>query len=158
MASFSERVRELRQENSWSQPQLAERLGLTKQSISLWERGIKKPEPETFEKMCELFGVTAEYLMGTSDERVLPTDEDINAARWRAEEDDELLALNLSKFCRLSPNSRRIVMAALNEAFRVDRENGVLEAEGEYKVTVRTTWLDKPPYGYGNYKSKQEDQ
>ena len=119
MASFSERVRELRQENSWSQPQLAERLGLTKQSISLWERGIKKPEPETFEKMCELFGVTAEYLMGTSDERVLPTDEDINAARWRAEEDDELLALNLSKFCRLSPNSRRIVMAALNEAFRV---------------------------------------
>jgi transcriptional regulator with XRE-family HTH domain len=51
------RVRELRQERDWSQPELARRAGLTKASISLLELGKRVPGADTVEKLAQALDV-----------------------------------------------------------------------------------------------------
>lgn len=67
---FHERLRELRISRKLTQKELAERLGLTNTStISKYETGEVKPSVEIIDKVADLFGVTADYLMGRSHEK-----------------------------------------------------------------------------------------
>lgn len=43
---FSEKLTELRHSRGWSQEQLGERLGVTRQTVSKWELGSTTPELE----------------------------------------------------------------------------------------------------------------
>lgn len=53
----SERLR-----RSWSQQELAERLGTTPENVSRWERGVTFPRPYYRQKLCDLFQKNAEEL------------------------------------------------------------------------------------------------
>ena len=61
------RIRELRQENGWTQTQLGARVGMAKTTISGYEKGDHQVDPEMICKLCDLFGCTADYLLGRSD-------------------------------------------------------------------------------------------
>ena len=52
----------VRYERGWSQSQLAEKIGVSRETISLWERGITEPYPHYVRQLCELFGETADEL------------------------------------------------------------------------------------------------
>ena len=71
MATFSDRLRELRQRKSVSQQELADYLGVNKQTISGYERGVRRPSGEhaieTLEALADYFNVDLAYLLGTSD-------------------------------------------------------------------------------------------
>lgn len=71
MATFSDRLRELRQRKSVSQQELADFLGVNKQTISGYERGVRRPSGEhaieTLEALADYFNVDLAYLLGTSD-------------------------------------------------------------------------------------------
>ena len=59
---ISERLQELRKKEGYSQEQVAEMLGLSRQAISKWESGQGKPEI----KLTEIYHVSADYiLLGT---------------------------------------------------------------------------------------------
>ena len=45
MSRFAERVKEQRLQIGLQQAQLAERVGVTGQTVSLWERGLRYPAP-----------------------------------------------------------------------------------------------------------------
>lgn len=77
MASFTERLRELRTQNNYSQQDLADKMGVTKQTISQYERGVRKPDMDTLTALCDIFNVSSDYLMGKSDVtvRLLNTDD-----------------------------------------------------------------------------------
>ena len=60
------RIRELRQENGWTQTQLGARVGMAKTTISGYEKGDHQVDPEMICKLCDLFGCTADYLLGRS--------------------------------------------------------------------------------------------
>jgi transcriptional regulator with XRE-family HTH domain len=51
-------LRQARQERCWSQAELAERVGVTNETISRWENGVNTPQPEQLKKLCEVFGKT----------------------------------------------------------------------------------------------------
>ena len=123
MATFADRVKEQRLKRGLSQPQLAEDIGLTKQTISLWERGVRRPEFETMLRVADYFGVSFNYLVGQTDDPTIHPDEDV--AVWYADEIGEIegLAVQLSQ---LSVESRQIVAAAIREAYQVDSESGRL--------------------------------
>ncbi len=61
-------LRELRTENGYTQKELAERLGITQDSISLWEKGKRIPDTPYVIALCNLFEVSADYLLGRSDD------------------------------------------------------------------------------------------
>lgn len=60
------RIRELRKENRWLQSDLAVRLHTTQQSVARYETGERGLDVETILKLCEIFGCTADYLLGRS--------------------------------------------------------------------------------------------
>ena len=52
---FSEKLTELRHSRGWSQEQLGERLGVTRQTVSKWELGSTTPELEKLAMMSDIF-------------------------------------------------------------------------------------------------------
>lgn len=60
------RIRELREENGWTQAQLGKRIGVAKTTITGYEREDRQPTPATICALCDLFGCTADYLLGRS--------------------------------------------------------------------------------------------
>jgi len=63
MKTFSEKLLELRRREGLSQEQLAERLGVTRQSVSKWEGGAALPELGKLVALSELFSVSVDYLV-----------------------------------------------------------------------------------------------
>src|SRR6266487_2623784 len=56
------RLATARYEKGWSQEELAERVGVTRNTLSKWERGIVAPYPLHVHRLCSLFGKTAAEL------------------------------------------------------------------------------------------------
>lgn len=65
-AMFPSRLRALREEKGISQANLASLLGVSKSTIGLYETGDTLPDIETADKLCDCFGVSADYLLGRS--------------------------------------------------------------------------------------------
>ena len=61
--SLGDKSAELRRQRGWSQENLAERLGVTRQSVSKWESGASVPDLDKIIGLSELFGVTTDYLI-----------------------------------------------------------------------------------------------
>lgn len=61
---FAKRVKFLRQSKELNQVQLAEKLGVKKQSISNWENDNIMPSIDMLEKIADFFSVTTDYLLG----------------------------------------------------------------------------------------------
>ena len=61
--TFSEKLTDLRRKAGLSQEQLADRLGVTRQSVSKWEGGTAMPELVKLISLSELFGVSVDYLV-----------------------------------------------------------------------------------------------
>ena len=59
---ISERLQELRKKEGYSQEQVAEMLGLSRQAISKWESGQGKPEIDNIIKLTEIYHVSADYI------------------------------------------------------------------------------------------------
>ncbi len=53
----------LRKRNSWSQEELAEKLQISRQSVSKWESGASIPDLDKVIKMSTLFNVSTDYLL-----------------------------------------------------------------------------------------------
>ena len=60
---FSEKLMTLRKQAGLSQEQLADRLGVTRQSVSKWESGAAFPELVKIISLSEMFGVSVDYLV-----------------------------------------------------------------------------------------------
>ncbi len=61
--TLSEKIMTLRRRNGWSQEELAERLDVSRQSVSKWEMGQSVPELDKIVQMSNLFGVNADTLI-----------------------------------------------------------------------------------------------
>lgn len=64
---FAKRIRHLRQSRELSQVQLAEKLGVKKQSVSNWENDNIMPSVETLKKAADFFHVSTDYLLGREE-------------------------------------------------------------------------------------------
>lgn len=70
---FNEKLIKLRKANGYSQENLAEKLGVSRQAISRWEANETTPDIEMLLGICDIFHVSADYLIHddyTSDEDI----------------------------------------------------------------------------------------
>lgn len=58
------RLKEIRQEKNLSQTDIAKALGVTRQAISLYEKGNRELKLETWQKLADYFNVSVPYLQG----------------------------------------------------------------------------------------------
>lgn len=63
---FTNQLCYLRHSQGLSQSQLADKLGVKKQSVSNWENGNIMPSVEMVEKIADYFEVSVDYLLGRS--------------------------------------------------------------------------------------------
>lgn len=61
---FSENLKKLREKNKLTQEQLAEKLMISKTTVSHYEKSLHNPSLETIIKLAELFDVSIDYLLG----------------------------------------------------------------------------------------------
>ena len=67
MSGFSTRFHDLRAEHKLTQQALADRLGISKSSVNMYERGEREPGIPALEAIADLFNVDMNYLLGKSD-------------------------------------------------------------------------------------------
>lgn len=67
MEIFSKRLRQLRVERGLTQGELAERLGIARNSIFSYETSRRVPDIDVLAKLAEFFEVTSDYLVGLED-------------------------------------------------------------------------------------------
>ena len=85
---LSEKIINLRKSRGWSQEELAERLDVSRQSVSKWESGVSNPELDKIVAMSTLFGVSTDYLLkeASGEEKSEPIRDFV---RDEDDEDDE---------------------------------------------------------------------
>ena len=112
---LADKIIELRKKSGWSQEELAEKLEVSRQSVSKWESAQSIPDMNRILKMSDLFGVTTDFLL--KDDIEMPDrnpapEVDRNLKTVSMEEAQEFLAYkkkaarNVSlgvMFCILSP-------------------------------------------------------
>ena len=61
--TMGEKILNMRKARGWNQEELAERVGVTRQAVSRWESDSAKPDADKIIVICDLFGVSADYLL-----------------------------------------------------------------------------------------------
>lgn len=64
---LSEKLLNLRKANDLTQEQLAEKIGISRQSVSKWESGQAVPELDKIVALCEIFHITTDQLLKPSE-------------------------------------------------------------------------------------------
>lgn len=74
---LAEKITELRKKHGWSQEELAQKLDISRQSVSKWESGGAMPDLDKIIKLSSLFGVSTDYLLKDKEETFHDTDNNI---------------------------------------------------------------------------------
>ncbi|MDT2971382.1 helix-turn-helix domain-containing protein [Lactococcus lactis] len=69
MEYFGDKLRALRMEKKLTQNDLAARLGIVGASVSSYEKNKQYPSVEVLIQLCQTFDVSADYLLGLSDDK-----------------------------------------------------------------------------------------
>ena len=131
---LADKIMENRKKIGWSQEELADRLGVSRQSVSKWEGAQAVPDMKKIIQMSELFGVSTDYLLRDDIEtptepEVKPVDNGLeetvrNVSMEEANaflEHNEKAAVTISTgvmMCILSPTIL-ILLAGLEEARKI---------------------------------------
>ena len=73
---INEKIYTLRKKSGWSQDELADKLSVSRQSVSKWETGDSVPEIAKLLALAKIFSVTTDYLLDDSKEEYIPLQED----------------------------------------------------------------------------------
>lgn len=103
---IANRLVNLRKANNLSQEALAEKLGISRQAVSKWERAEASPDTDNLILLARLYGVSLDELLRTDDEIPMPEEEpedkeesysDDFAREWRAGGADENTDVHIGK-------------------------------------------------------------
>ena len=72
---LADKIIENRKKNGWSQEELADRLGVSRQSVSKWEGAQAVPDMKKIIQLSEVFGVSTDYLL--RDEIETPSEPEV---------------------------------------------------------------------------------
>lgn len=81
---LAEKIMNLRKKNGWSQEELADQLGISRQSVSKWESGASIPDLDKIIKMSGLFGVSTDYLLKDELEEISYSETDTVEEKLRS--------------------------------------------------------------------------
>ena len=143
MATFATRIKEQRLKHGMTQKDLAEKLNLSAQTVSLWERGSRKPDWSAQIDLQQVFEVSVDYLSGASDDDTPVKDQTLDSLyRQEILDDDDELNRMAVQMCQLSAEMRAMVKAVIRQAYRLDKENDRLIPEADHEIRIRSTLLD----------------
>lgn len=73
MGNFQNIFKQLRISSGLTQVEMAQKIGISRSTIGMYETGAREPDFETLEKIADFFNVDTDYLLGrTSKTELLP--------------------------------------------------------------------------------------
>jgi transcriptional regulator with XRE-family HTH domain len=84
MIQMNERIKKIRKQKGLSQTELGDRIGVSQQVITNYERGLREPDIETLLKIAGALDVTLESLIG--EKPISPEDQTSRAVQKRIEQ------------------------------------------------------------------------
>lgn len=70
MKDYTERIRDLREDNDKTQQEIADYLGTTQQVYSRYEKGINEMPIRHIIALCKYYHVSSDYILGLKDETI----------------------------------------------------------------------------------------
>ena len=64
-----EKLQKLRKDNNLSQEQLAEKIGVSRQAISKWERGEATPDSDNLICLAKIYNISLDELISSKEEK-----------------------------------------------------------------------------------------
>lgn len=141
---LADKIIEERKKNGWSQEELADKLGVSRQAVSKWESAGAVPDLQRIISLAEIFGVSTDYLLIDDAPHTAATAPVISAEpaceirRVSMEEASEFMNMkkrlapvyaNATSMCIISP-CLLIIMACLSEGSRLSLSEPVSMAAG----------------------------
>ena len=133
---FGTRLKELRKKNGYTQVTLAEKLGVSKGTIAMWEVGKRKPDFETLCTLSELFDVRTDYILGQSDDAssaTLSAEAIEKLGKWSTE--DELMDL-IKLYLSIDDYGKQTVDYLIKTEAERCRNQGTSEDESGIDIMV----------------------
>jgi transcriptional regulator with XRE-family HTH domain len=84
---FGERLKKEREKRGWSQTELAEKMHVSRQSVSKWETGKNYPSIEVIIRLSDLFGMTIDEMLRSDEglkEKVIRDSKKLAHPKWKA--------------------------------------------------------------------------
>ena len=143
---LADKIIELRKKNGWSQEELAEKMDVSRQSISKWEGAQSMPDMNRIIRLSEIFGVSTDFLLKddmTMDGPeppavIIDSDDDMTVRHFSMEEASEFLVQRSSAaakvsigvmMCILSPVVM-LILGALSDAGMIAPSGDQVEGIG----------------------------
>lgn len=67
MEKYIKRIRDLREDNDKTQQEIADMLGTSQTMYARYERGANEMPIRHLVKLCQYYGVSADYILGLTD-------------------------------------------------------------------------------------------
>ena len=133
---LAQRLKQLRAENQMTQVQLAEKLGVSKGTVAMWETDKRSPSFEMLAEMTNLFDRRMDYILGYSDDASSPkpTEEDIDQmGRWAAEES---FYETIMAYLRLDEYGKNAVEALIANELQRCRDQETTFPEENFRLSI----------------------
>lgn len=100
---LAEKILALRTAQGWSQEELAEKLGVSRQSVSKWESAASIPDLNKILQLAQVFGVSTDYLLKDEMEAVeYSGEEETSGIRISLKQAEEFLAVRQSELKKVA--------------------------------------------------------
>lgn len=147
MAEFSERFKQLRSANGYSQQELADLLNVSKSTVNMYERGERKPGIAQLEAVADFFNVDMDYLSGKSDipRKSIFINEQIPSSCFDNYEDEEKNLIK--KYRKLDTYGKKAVNLILDsELERCNGQNTIKSFQAASSVDNHEPEIDISEY------------
>lgn len=131
---FSDNLIELRKINNMSQETLADRIGVSRQTLSKYETGESLPDIEKCRQIAEVFGVTVDALINyeQSDDDSLglavpPKGKHIFGMVKMGDKGQIVIPAKARKIFDLNPGDNLIVLGDEGQGIAIIKEKGLLD-------------------------------
>ena len=134
---FAQRLKQLRAENHMTQVQLAEKLGVSKGTVAMWETDKRSPSFEMLAEMTNLFDRRMDYILGYSDDASSPkpTDEEMNQMElWAAE---DCFHETIMAYLRLDEYGKNAVEALIANELQRCRDQETTFPKENFRLSIQ---------------------
>ena len=136
MMRLSEKIMDLRKKSGWSQEELADRLGISRQSVSKWETGESVPDIDKILRMSELWNVSTDYLLkedeAQKEDPVTPQSEEVHPGEdtYRAKDQEQTSDFGQSARQKKKDSRRQVSQEEAESFLALSREAAPRMAAG----------------------------
>lgn len=91
----AERLMKLRKQKGYSQEELADKLGISRQAVSKWERAEASPDTDNLIELAKLYGVSLDELLGINTNKEEKTEEKAKEEKTKEEKTKDYVHIGI---------------------------------------------------------------